>query len=119
MNSMDRAIKIFRDHNGILRTRQAIRFGIAPRTLYEMRDAGIILRESRGLYRLAEIELNSNTDLIQVGLRIPRAVICLISALSFHNLTTQIPHQIYIALPVSAENPRLEYPPFRIFWLSY
>ena len=118
MNSMDRAIKIFRDHNGILRTRQAIRFAIAPRTLYEMRDAGIILRESRGLYRLADIELSSNTDLIQVGLRIPKAVICLISALSFHNLTTQIPHQIYIALPIDAEKPRLEYPPLKIFWLS-
>ena len=115
---MDRAIKVFRDHNGILRTQQAIHYGIAPRTLYEMRDTGVIVRESRGLYRLAEIELNSNTDLIQVGLRIPRAVICLISALSFHNLTTQIPHQIYIALPVYAEKPRLEYPPFRIFWLS-
>jgi predicted transcriptional regulator of viral defense system len=119
MNAMDRAINVFRDHNGILRTQQAIRYGIAPRTLYEMRDTGVIVRESRGLYRLADTELNSNTDLIQVGLRIPRAVICLISALSFHNLTTQIPHQIYIALPVYAEEPRLEYPPVRIFWLSY
>ncbi len=118
MSAFDRAIKIFRDHNGILRTRQAIRFGIAPRTLYEMRDAGIILRESRGLYRLADIELSSNTDLMQVGLRIPKAVICLISALSFHNLTTQIPHQIYIGLPIDAEKPRLEYPPVKIFWLS-
>lgn len=119
MNAMDRAIKVFRDHKGILRTQQAIRYGIAPRTLYEMRNSGAIVRESRGLYRLADTELNSNTDLIQVGLRIPRAVICLLSALSFHNLTTQIPHQIYIALPVYAEKPRLEYPPFRIFWLSY
>jgi predicted transcriptional regulator of viral defense system len=119
MNAMDRAIKVFRDHKGILRAQQAIRYGIAPRTLYEMRDAGVILRESRGLYRLADTELNSNTDLIQVGLRIPKAVICLISALSFHNLTTQIPHQIYIALPVYAEKPRLEYPPLRIFWLSH
>jgi len=118
MNAIDRAIKLFQDQHGILRTQQAIRFGVAPRTLYHMRDSGVILRESRGLYRLADTEINSNTDLIQAGLRIPKAVICLISALSFHNLTTQVAHQVYIALPIDAEKPRLEYPPLRIFWLS-
>jgi predicted transcriptional regulator of viral defense system len=117
-SAIDRATKIFQDHNGILRTKQAVRLGIAPRTLYTMRDAGIILRESRGLYRLADAEFGSNTDLIQVALRIPKGVICLISALSFHDLTTQIPHQVYVALPIDAEKPRLEYPPLRIFWLS-
>jgi predicted transcriptional regulator of viral defense system len=118
MNALDRAIEIFYDNSGILRTQQAIRLGIAPRTLYKMRDAGMILRESRGLYRLADADLGSNTDLVHVALRIPKGVICLISALSFHNLTTQIPHQVYVALPIDAEKPRLEYPPLRIFWLS-
>lgn len=117
-NAIDRAIKIFQDHHGILRTHQAIQLGIAPRTLYKMRDAGMILCESRGLYRLADMELGSNSDLVQVAMRIPKGVICLISALSFHNLTTQIPHQVYVALPIDAEKPRLEYPPLRIFWLS-
>jgi predicted transcriptional regulator of viral defense system len=118
MNAIERAIRIFQDHNGILRTQQAIHYGIAPRTLYQMRDAGVILRVSRGIFRLADAELNANTDLIQVSSKIPKAVVCLISALTFHNLTTQIPHQVYIALPVYAEKPRLEYPPLRIFWLS-
>jgi predicted transcriptional regulator of viral defense system len=117
-NAIDRATEIFLNHNGILRTQQAIRLGIAPRTLYRMRDAGLILRESRGLYRLADTVLGSNTDLVQVALKIPKGVVCLISALSFHELTTQIPHQVYIALPIDAEKPRLEYPPLRIFWLS-
>ena len=106
-NAIDRATKIFQDHNGILRTQQAIRYGIAPRTLYEMRDVGKILRESRGLYRMADADLGSHTDLVQVALRIPKGVICLISALSFHDLTTQIPHQVYVALPIDAEKPRL------------
>ena len=78
----------------------------------------MILRESRGLYRLAEAEPGTNTDLVQVALRMPKGVICLISALSFHNLTTQIPHQVYVALPIDAEKPRLEYPPLKIFWLT-
>ncbi len=65
-----------------------------------------------------DAELSSNTDLVHVALRIPKGVVCLISALSFHALTTQIPRQVHIALPIDAEKPRLEYPPLRIFWLS-
>ncbi len=117
-NAYDKAIETFRNHSGLLRTQQAIDEGIAPRTLYQMRETGMILRESRGLYRLAEIEPGAYFDLVQVAMRIPKGVICLISALSFHGLTTQIPHQVYVALPIDAEKPRLEYPPIRLFWLS-
>ncbi len=117
-NSYDKAIETFRNHSGLLRTQQAIDEGIAPRTLYQMRETGAILRESRGLYRLADTEPGEYFDLVQVSLRIPKGVICLISALSFHGLTTQIPHQVYVALPIDAEKPRLEYPPIRLFWLS-
>jgi len=117
-NAYDKAIKTFRNHSGLLRTQQAIDEGIAPRTLYQMRETGAILRESRGLYRLADTEPGEFYDLVQVALRIPKGVICLISALSFHGLTTQIPHQVYVSLPNDAEKPRLEYPPLRLFWLS-
>lgn len=117
-NAYDKAIETFRNHSGLLRTQQAIDEGIAPRTLYQMRETGAIVRESRGLYRLAETEPGEYYDLVQVALRIPKGVICLISALSFHGLTTQIPHQVYVALPIDAEKPRLEYPPIRLFWLS-
>ena len=79
-----------------------------------MRDAGMILRESRGLYRLADVELGSNTDLVQVALRIPKGVICLISALSFHDLTTQIPHEVSIAIPQNFRIPRIHYPPVAV-----
>jgi len=115
---MNRAIEIFNDHKGILKTSQAIALGISPRTLYAMRDAGIIRKISRGIYQLASHELPGNPDLISVALRIPKAVICLISALHFHGLTNQIPHKVYIALPNSAEKPRLDFPPLDIIWLS-
>jgi predicted transcriptional regulator of viral defense system len=117
-NAVNKATKIFLEQHGYLRTQQAIRLGIAPRILYAMRDAGMIIRESRGVFRLAEADFGPNTDLVHVALKIPKAVICLISALSFHELTTQIPHQVFIALPNDAEKPRLEYPPLEIFWLS-
>jgi predicted transcriptional regulator of viral defense system len=117
-NAYDKAIETFRSHSGLLRTQQAIDEGIAPRTLYQMRETGALVRESRGLYRLAETEPGAYFDLVQVALKIPKGVICLISALSFHGLTTQIPQFVYIALPTNAERPRVEYPPIKIYWLS-
>jgi predicted transcriptional regulator of viral defense system len=115
---MNRAIEIFTAHKGTLKTSQAIALGISPRTLYAMRDAGIIRQISRGVYQLASNELMGNPDLISVALRIPKAIICLISALHFYGMTTQIPHKVYIALPQSAEKPRLDFPPLDIVWLS-
>jgi predicted transcriptional regulator of viral defense system len=117
-NATDQAIKQFRQHQGLLRTSQAIELGIAPRTLYALRDNGIIVQISRGLYRLADLPPLSQPDLVTVALRIPRGVICLISALDFHDLTTQIPHAVHVALPSDAERPRLDYPPIRLFWFS-
>jgi predicted transcriptional regulator of viral defense system len=102
----------------MLRTSQAIRLGIAPRVLYALRDGGTVIQVSRGLYRLTDLAPLSQPDLITVALRIPRGVICLISALDFHDLTTQIPHAVHVALPSDAERPRLDYPPTRLFWFS-
>lgn len=116
--TIEKALNIFREHNDILRTSQAVELGIAPRTLYAMHDAGLLVKITRGVFRLVEAASLSDADLIQVALRIQKGVICLISALAYHNLTTQIPHQIYVALPLYAEKPRLKYPPVRLFWFS-
>lgn len=89
---VERAAAVFRKHGGILRTAQALRAGIHPGTLYGMRDSGALEVVSRGVYRLAGGEPLGNPDLVTVAIRIPSGVICLISALAFHELTTQIPH---------------------------
>ena len=109
---------VFRQYDGLLHASKAIALGITPRTLYAMRDAGVLAPVSRGLYRLADLPPFSEPDLVTVALRIPKAVICLISALAFHDLTTQIPHAVHVALPQDAEKPRLNYPPLRLYWLS-
>ena len=116
--TIEKALNIFREHDNLLRTSQAIELGIAPRTLYAMHDAGLLVKITRGVFRLAEAAPLSDADLIQVALRIQKGVICLISALAYHNLTTQIPHQINVAIPLHAEKPRLKYPPVRLFWFS-
>ena len=83
-----------------------------------MRDAGILERLERGLYRLAELEPLSAPDLVTVARKVPHGVICLISALSFHEITTQIPHTVHVAIKRGAERPRLAYPPVKTYWFS-
>jgi predicted transcriptional regulator of viral defense system len=92
--------------------------GVHPRTLYALRDAGTVESLSRGLYRLADTRPLKHPDLVTVALRVPDAVICLISALAYHELTTQIPHAVSIAIPKGKEPPRLDYPPIDIVHMS-
>jgi predicted transcriptional regulator of viral defense system len=112
------AQRLFRRNHGILRTHEALAAGVHPRTLYEMRDAGLIESLAHGLYRLTDLPPLGNPDLVPVARRIPNGVICLISALAFHEITTQVPHEIYVALKRGAEPPRLKYPPLRVFWFT-
>jgi predicted transcriptional regulator of viral defense system len=114
----EKETKAFNRGGGVLRTSAALRAGIHPRRLYEMRDSGIVERLSRGLYRLADLPPLGNPDLVTVAAKIPAGVVCLISALAYHEITTQIPHEVQLALPRGAEPPRLELPPLRIFWFS-
>ncbi len=111
----DRATAIFKKHGGILRTAHAIRAGIHPGTLYAMRDSGALEVVSRGVYRLADSSPLMNPDLVTVAARVPCGVICLISALAYHELTTQIPHEVHVALPRGAEEPRLSHPPIKTY----
>ena len=106
-----RAQQIIQDNGGIIRTAEAIKAGIHPRTIYQLRDNGELEQLSRGVYRLAGKEVVSNPDLVIVATRIPQAVVCLISALAFHEITTQIPHAVSIALARGVDSPRLDYPP--------
>lgn len=116
--SHERAAHLFAKCNGILSTKDALRKGIHPRTLYALRDKGVLEVMSRGVFRLKKAKPLSQPDFVPIAMRVPNGVICLISALAFHELTTQIPHEVYLALRRGAEPPRIEYPPVRIFWFS-
>lgn len=114
----EREVELLRPHGGGLRMAEALRLGINRKTLYAMRDAGVVVPLSRGVYRLASLEPLAHPDLVTVAKRIPQGVVCLISALSFHELTTQVPHTIDVALERGKTRPRLDYPPTRFFWFS-
>ena len=117
-NKFEKARSIFNQQGGILKMSEAIHAGIHRKMLYTMLDAGIIEKLCRGLYRLADLPPLGNPDLVSVAMKVPMGVICLISSLSFHEITTQVPHEVYIALRRGAEPPRLKHPPVRIFWFT-
>ncbi len=113
-----KARNVFTKHKGMLRTSDAIRLGVHPRTLYALRDRGELEQVGRGIYRLSTAPPLTSPDIVSVAIRIPRAVICLISALAHHGLTTQVPHAVDVALPSHAQIPKLDGIPIRVFWYS-
>ncbi len=109
---------IFRSCGGQLHMSKAIECGITRYMLYSLRDKGVIEQVSRGVYRLVELPPISNPDLVTVGLRFPNAIICLISALAYHEITTQIPHSVSVAVPRDSRQPSLDYPPLLVHRFS-
>ncbi len=116
--SQEKALQVFRAHAGLLRMADALKQGIHRVTLYRMLENGLLQRMSRGLYRLCETAPLENPDLVAVAKRVPQGVICLVSALAFHDLTLQVPHAIDVATPRNAEPPCVDYPPVRVFRFS-
>lgn len=96
---LNNALQAFRDRGGTLRTRDLIALGVHTDTLYALRESGRIVELGRGLYRLAEVGETEHPDLAVVAARAPNAAISLISALSYHGITTQIPSSVHLAVP--------------------
>lgn len=113
-----KATAIFDRHDGVMRTSEALAAGIQPRTLYAMRDLGLIEILSRGVYHLASHPLPAKPDVTAVMRRTPKAVLCLLSALDFHEVGTQIPAEVHIALPRGVRRPRIDYPRVRVVHMS-
>ena len=114
----EREAALFRQRGGTLRMAEALRLGVRRSALYAMRDVGVVVAVSRGVYRLASLDAPAHPDLVTVAMRVPQGVVCLISALSFHDLTTQVPHAIDVALERGKTKPRLDYPPTHFTWFS-
>ena len=92
--------------------------GVDSRTLRRLVGTGSVERVARGLYRVAEAELTEHYTRAAVCARVPSAVVCLLTALSVHELGTQLPHQVWIAIPHKARTPRLPGLPVRVVRFS-
>lgn len=88
--------------------------GIPRAELYRLVEEGLVQRQGRGLYTRAKHAYTAEHALAQVAKRVPTGVICLLTALRFHELTTQSPAEVWIALPEKARKPRLDYPRLRV-----
>ena len=95
----DTALEAFREKGGTLRTRDLIALGVHTDALYMLRDIGRVVELGRGLYRLADAEEAEHPDLALIAARAPDAAVCLISALAYHDITTQIPSTVHLAVP--------------------
>lgn len=115
--SQQQALDLFESHT-VLRTRDALDLGIHPRTLYALRDKGLIESLGRGLYARTDREPLTEPDLVIVTQKVEPAIVGFISAAAFHRLTTQIPHAVHIALPAFWHEPALDYPPLEVYRVS-
>jgi predicted transcriptional regulator of viral defense system len=99
---------------------EALRLGLSRKLLYQLRDEGIVQSVSRGLYRLASLPPLRNPGLVTVAARIPKGVVCLVSALAHHELTTQVPRSVDVAIERGATTtrPRIDDPPLRVHRFS-
>jgi predicted transcriptional regulator of viral defense system len=99
---------------GVVRPMDLQDRGYPRGTLYELLQEGLVKRQARGLYVAIDHAFTSEHTFALVAKRIPNGVICLLTALRFHGLTTQMPREVWIAVPEKARRPRLEYPRLRI-----
>jgi len=119
MNKKNESInKIFNKLYGYARTTDILSEGIHRRDIKRMRDEGRIIRLKRGLYRLAKTPLISNQGFIDLAHAVPKGVICLISSLSYYELTTFNPSIISMAICRGTREPKIEYPLVEFFHFS-
>ncbi len=92
--------------------------GVPRVVLSRLAASGQLDRIGRGLYRLPGSALSEHESLITVALKVPHAIFCLLTALQFHELTTQLPRQIWVAMPRGSHKPRIDYPPLRMIQMT-
>ena len=91
----------------------------APRVvLTRMTANGLLEKAGRGIYRLPGNQGSEHESLVAIATKVPQAVFCLLTALQFHELTTQLPREVWIAMPRGSHTPRIGYPPVRMVQFS-
>ena len=103
---------------GMIRPRDLKEFNIPAEYLQRLYERGEVQRSGRGIYTLRDAETTENFSFAEACKRVPHGVICLLSALRFHQIGTQSPYEVWMAVHPKAHLPRLDYPPLRIFRFS-
>jgi predicted transcriptional regulator of viral defense system len=109
IRQQDRALALLK-RQGIARLFELTRAGVTAATLSRMKQRGLVIRQGRGLYQLPDLTPDTNHALAQAAKRVPRGVICLTSALAFHELTDAIPSRVWMAIGPKDRRPRIASP---------
>nr|MDQ2736878.1 type IV toxin-antitoxin system AbiEi family antitoxin domain-containing protein [Pseudomonadota bacterium] len=88
--------------------------GWSSQMLIKLHKDGKLERVTRGLYALPGAQPTTHRSLAEVCRRVPKGVVCLLSALQFHEIGTQLPHEVWVAVPEGTQTPPIDYPPLRI-----
>jgi len=108
----ERALELL-DRHGIMRLSELVSHGVHPPTLARLVEEGVVARPGRGLYERANTEVELAHGLAEMAKRVPRGVICLISALQFHEITLQVPRSVWMAIGTKDRKPRIDHPATR------
>ncbi len=103
---------------GFVRARELALVGAAGGTLQQLLKAGSLIKVGRGVYSPAGRKPTELDDLGPIAIKYPRLVFCLLTALQLHGLTTQSPHEVWVAVSQSSRAPNIEYPPLRVVRMS-
>lgn len=108
-------MNFFQSHDGVTRFSTVLKAKFHPDLLIALEKDGKVEKIARGLYRVANYTYGTHPDLVIASLQAPRGVICLLSALSFHEATNEIPRYVDIAIPRGSHANRIKYPPSRFY----
>jgi predicted transcriptional regulator of viral defense system len=111
--SENQALRVLR-RLGVVRAAELEAHGIPRGQLYRLVRKGLALRQARGIYVASNHPVTAEHTLAHVAKRVPGGIFCLLTALRFHELTTQAPAEVWIALPEKARRPKLDYPRLRV-----
>lgn len=103
---------------GLLRASQLQELGIARVVLTRLVSSGALERVGRGVYRLPGKQGAEHESLTTIAVKVPQAVFCLLTALQIHGLTTQLPRQVWVAMPQGSHAPKMDYPPIKMVQFS-
>lgn len=117
MTQADQVLEILRKQ-GVIRAFELKLKGIHQESLQRLLSQGKLVRSGRGIYTLPDIDLTENQSLIEACVRVPHGIVCLLSALRFHELTTQAPYDVWLAIANKARYPKEDLQALRIIRMS-
>jgi len=106
------ALKLL-ETRGMLRLKDFVAEGVGPETLARLVREEAVTRLARGLYQLPDVHVEASHTLAEAVILVPKGVVCLISALQYHELTLQMPSAVWMAIDRAAWRPKIDYPPIR------